>query len=230
DEPTTLEEFVQSSEQAEDIEQTLEEFGFDSDAVRAEDEDGTDEFDVTVGEVSEYVREDLVLLARFLTIFIGDVSEDSDTLSDEVVEVRSWLDSIGVGSLPDPPEDADELVYPHKELEDVLDETREFYEAVFAVREFRDPKIDRLVEVLNQRDDKVLIFTQYRATARYLHSTLVGEEESPLTHENSAMVVGGDENKRDVIKRFAPKASGYQETLEESSETELEYVVATDTL
>jgi len=48
--------------------------------------------------------------------------------------------------------------------------------------------------------------------------------------ENSAVVKGGDENKQDIIKRFAPEASGYQQTLAESDETELQYVVATDTL
>jgi len=101
DEPKTLEDYVRSSEEAEDIEQTLEEFGFDSEAVRADDVDGDgDEIDVTVGEVSEFIREDLALLARFLTIFIGDVARDSETLSDEIVGVRSWLDSVGVGTLP----------------------------------------------------------------------------------------------------------------------------------
>jgi len=106
----------------------------------------------------------------------------------------------------------------------------DFYEAVFALRDFRDPKIDRLAEVLNGYDQKVLIFTQYRATADYVHRTLVDNESSPMTMENSAVVKGGDENKQDIIKRFAPEASGYQQTLAESDETELQYVVATDTL
>jgi len=94
----------------------------------------------------------------------------------------------------------------------------DFYEAVFALRDFRDPKIDRLAEVLNGYDQKVLIFTQYRATADYVHRTLVDNESSPMTMENSAVVKGGDENKQDIIKRFAPEASGYQQTLAESDE------------
>ena len=108
--------------------------------------------------------------------------------------------------------------------------TREFYEAVFSLRGFRDPKIDKLADVLNYHDKKVLIFTQYRATADYVYRTLRDNPDSPLTPDNSAVTKGGDENKQDIIKRFAPEAAGYQQTLGESGETELQYVVATDTL
>jgi len=58
----------------------------------------------------------------------------------------------------------------------------------------------------------------------------LNNSESPLTEANSAVVKGGDENKQDVIQRFAPEASGYQQTLAESGKSELQYVVATDTL
>jgi hypothetical protein len=121
-------------------------------------------------------------------------------------------------------------LYPQSDLEDVDSATRDFYESVFSLREFRDPKIDQLGEVLQTTDEKVLVFTQYRATADYVYRTLRNDPDTPLTEGNSAVVKGGDENKRAVIQRFAPEASGYQQTLAESGESELQYVVATDTL
>ncbi len=235
-ESETLDDFVEGRDAAEDLEQTLEEFGFDATAVRADgsdESDDTDELaDATIGEVITYIREDLTLLAYFLSQFIGDVARDSGDVSDQAVSTRQWLHEHNAGVLPDVPEDElNPILYPQSDLSNVDEATREFYDAVFSLREFRDPKIDRLADVLNGYDDeKILIFTQYRATADYVHRTLLNNPESPLTQDNSAVVKGGDENKQDVIQRFAPEASGYQRTLAESAESELQYVVATDTL
>ncbi|WP_135851108.1 helicase-related protein [Halorussus salinus] len=232
DADTTIGDFVEGSDAAEDLEQTLEEFGFDSGALQANEDDTDNELtEVTVSEVKTYIREDLTLLAYFLSRFIGRVAKDSGTIADMEVELEQWLANHGAAVLPDIPEDdPNPVLYPQQDLSDADSATRDFYEGVFALREFRDPKINRLSNVLNEYDQKVLIFTQYRATADYVHRTLVNDENSPMTTENSAVVKGGDENKQNIIKRFAPEASGYQQTLAESNETELQYVVATDTL
>ncbi len=232
EQPETLDDFVQGADAVEDLEQTLEEFGFDTTAVRAEDPDSEKELaDATVGEVITYIREDLTLLAYFLSQFIGDVSHDSGTVSDLSVSTRQWLHEHNAGILPDIPEDElNPILYPHSDLRDVDAVTHDYYEAVFSLREFRDPKVDRLADVLNDHDQKVLIFTQYRATADYVYRTLRDNPNSPLTGANSAVIKGGDENKQAIIQRFAPEASGYQQTLAESGESELQYVVATDTL
>jgi len=235
-ESETLDDFVEGSDAAEDLEQTLEEFGFDTTAVRADedtDSDSPDELaDATIGEVKTYIREDLTLLAYFLSQFVGDIAQDAGDVSDQAVSTRQWLHDHDAGVLPDvPEEELNPILYPRSDLSDVDEATREFYEAVFSLREFRDPKVKRLVDVLNGYDDeKVLVFTQYRATADYVHRTLLNDPDSPLTEANSAVVKGGDENKQDVIQRFAPEASGYQQTLAETGESELQYVIATDTL
>jgi superfamily II DNA/RNA helicase len=230
----TIDDFVEGKDAAEDLEQTLEEFGFDSTAVRADGDDGNTESelaDATIGEVRDYIREDLTLIAYFLTQFIGDVAHDAGDVSNHAVTVRQWLYDHNARTLPNVPEEELNLVlYPTSDLTEVDSATRGFYEAVFSLREFRDPKIDRLAKVLQNHDQKVLIFTQYRGTADYVYRTLRDNPNSPLTAANSAVVKGGDENKQDIIQRFAPQASGYQSTLAESGETELQYVVATDTL
>jgi len=236
EESETLDDFVEGSDAAVDLEQTLEEFGFDTTAVRADEKresDATNELaDATIAEVKTYIREDLTLLAYFLSQFIGDIARDAGDVSDHAVSTRQWLHDHNAGVLPDvPEEDMNPILYPRSDLSNVDEATREFYEAVFSLREFRDPKIERLADVLNGYDEeKVLVFTQYRATADYVHRALLNNPDSPLTNANSAVVKGGDENKQDVIQRFAPEASGYQQTLAESGESELQYVVATDTL
>ncbi|TKX38084.1 helicase-related protein [Halorubrum sp. CGM4_25_10-8A] len=232
----TLDDFVEGDDATEDLEQTLEEFGFDTTAVRADEDtetDAPDELaDATIGEVKTYIREDLTLIAYFLSQFIGDIAQDSGDVSDQAVSTRQWLHEHNAGVLPDvPEEELNPILYPRSDLSDVDGATREFYEAVFSLREFRDPKVERLTNVLNGYDnEKVLVFTQYRATADYVHRTLLDDPDSPLTEANSAVVKGGDDNKQDVIQRFAPEASGYQQTLAESGEDELQYVIATDTL
>jgi len=230
----TLEDFVEDEETAEDIEQTLEEFGFDTDAVRSDggEQSEQDELaDATVAEVKTYIREDLTLLAYFLQLFIGDVAKHGDDVSDHSVTVRQWLQENHAGVLPEVPQnEQNPLLYPRSDLTEADEATRDFYEAVFRLREFRDPKIDELANVLQNNEGKVLIFTQYRATADYVYRSLRDDENSPLTRDNSAVVKGGDENKQDIVRRFAPEAAGYQQTLSESGENELTYVVATDTL
>ncbi len=232
DQPETLDNFVEGEDAVEDLEQTLEEFGFDTTAVRADDTDSEEELaDASVGEIVTYIREDLTLLAYFLSQFIGDVSHDSDNVNDLAVSTRQWLHDHNVGVLPEvPEEEVNPILYPQSDLSGVDTATHDFYEAVFSLREFRDPKVDRLADVLTNHDQKVLVFTQYRATADYVYRTLRDNPNSPLTEANSAVIKGGDENKQDVIQRFAPEASGYQETLDESGESELQYVIATDTL
>ncbi|WP_226024010.1 helicase-related protein [Halomicrobium salinisoli] len=232
--PSTLDDFVEGEDAAADLEGTLEEFGFDTGALRSDGGDDDSEFelaDATVGEVKTYIREDLTLLAYFLSRFIGRVAEDTGNVADAEVELEKWLSEHGASVLPDvPEEEQNPILYPGQDLADADVATLDFYEAVFSLREFRDPKIDRLGEVLEGYDQKVLVFTQYRATADYVHRTLVEDPDAPLTDANSAVVKGGDENKQDIIKRFAPEAAGYQQTLAESEESELQYVVATDTL
>ncbi|SEP11415.1 SNF2 family N-terminal domain-containing protein [Halorientalis persicus] len=231
DAPVTLAEFVGSEEEAHQIEEALEEFGFDSGAVRADESGEMDELeDATIGDLITYVQEDLTLLAYFLAMFISQVAEQPGELGDLSVTINQWLGQNGLSGIPDMPDDEiNPRIYPGQSLDNVIEKTQDFYDAVFSLKRFRDPKIDELCEVIDSYDKKILVFTQYRATADYVYESL-RRESSKVTASNSAVVKGGDENKQDIIKRFAPEASGYQSTLKETDEQELQYVVATDTL
>jgi len=250
-------ELIEDSEAAtEMVHRTLEEFGIDAEAAAADaaaltdggtvagDEDtferAADLADVTVGEVKTYIREDLALLANFLALFIRDIIADDGArreVSDGWAHLREWLTERGAQCIP-PAEEHDVgamagRVYPQSDLEGIGEASERFYEAVFRAGSFRDPKLGRLADLLNSYagDEKVLIFSEFQTTAEYLHDALTGQDSaSPLTGRNSAVVTGNSSNKRKTVKRLAPEANSYTDAIEEGRDSEIDFLVATDTL
>lgn len=250
-------ELIEDSEAAtEMVHRTLEEFGIDAEAAAADaatladggtvadDEDmpewAADLADVTVGEVKMYIREDLALLANFLALFIRDIIADENArseVSDGWAHLRGWLSDRGAQRIP-PAEERDVgamagRIYPQADLEGIGEASERFYEAVFWAESFRDPKLTRIADLLNSYagDEKVLIFTEFQTTAEYLHDALTDPDSAaPLTDRNSAVVTGNSSNKRKTVKRLAPEANNYTEAIEEERDSEIDFVVATDTL
>lgn len=90
-----------------------------------------------------------------------------------------------------------------------------------------DAKLQKLHELMrrpNLQSGKVLIFTQYADTARYLYDNLVNE----VGQEELEVIFSGDKSKARVVGRFAPRAN--PEFRLPSGDTELRVVVATDVL
>lgn len=250
-------ELVEDSEAAtEMVHRTLEEFGIDAEAAAADaaaltdggtvaDDGDTPEWaadlaDVTVGEVKTYIREDLALLANFLALFIRDIIADETArgeVSDGWAHLRGWLTDRDAQRIP-PAEERDVgamtgRIYPQSDLEGIGEASERFYEAVFWAESFRDPKLGRLADLLNgyAGEEKVLIFTEFQTTAEYLHDALTDPDSAaPLTDRNSAVVTGNSSNKRKTVKRLAPEANNYTEAIEEGRDSEIDFVVATDTL
>ncbi len=226
-----LEDFTQNEETAEGLQSTLEELGFDDSVARQGDDVVDDLEKAEVGDVIKFIREDLAMLSHFASQFVTGIAPQDEELNDLKHTTDNWLREKGLNKIPDvPPTKYDEVVYPGTDLEDAVEELEPFYNRIFDIQEFKDTKVDRLAKVLNKQDGKTIIFTQYRATADYIYDQLLDSDESPMTRENSAVVKGGDKNKQDVVKRFSPGSTGYQSTLDEEGENELDYVVATDTL
>ncbi len=250
-------ELIEDSEAAtEMVHRTLEEFGIDAEAaaadaaaltdggVVAEDEDtpewAADLADVTVGEVKTYIREDLALLANFLALFIRDIIADDTArreVSDGWAHLREWLTERGTQRIPPAEEHGvgamSGRIYPQSDLEGIGEASERFYEAVFWAESFRDPKLGRLADLLNgyAGDEKVLIFSEFQTTAEYLYDALTDQDSAaPLTDRNSAVVTGNSSNKRKTVKRLAPEANNYTDVIEEGRDSEIDFVVATDTL
>lgn len=72
-----------------------------------------------------------------------------------------------------------------------------------------DPKLERLIRLLDHelRGEKVLLFTEYRDTARYLWRALVRRGGVALIDGAGAFLGTGPTWRRAVIERFAPHAN-----------------------
>ena len=94
----------------------------------------------------------------------------------------------------------------------------------------RDDKLQRLIHLLQTdpvlRDHKVLLFTEYRDTARYLHAQLAAAGIGPLAEVDSTV-----KNRSAVIRAFSPY---YNESssaeLAAEGRAEIRVLIATDVL
>jgi superfamily II DNA/RNA helicase len=227
---STLEEFVEE-EDADGLREVMGEVGLDR-TIKLGGKDAGDELSrATVEDIMEFIREDLVMLGKFASMFVSGIAPENRQLNEKTHELKNWLRDESLDRIPDVERGRyDERVFPSKNLEDANDRLSDFYEAAFEAEKFEDEKVKLLGETLNSIDGKAVIFTQYKPTADYVHDSLVESEDSPLTRSNSAVVKGGDSNKRDIIKRFSPGSAGYQSVVEDDTVSEIDYVVATDTL
>jgi len=231
EENKTLEDFTQNELVAEDLHEALEDLGLDETIVR-KGEDMTDDLaKSSVQDIKKFIYEDLSLLAHFSSMFITGIAPKNEEINSEKHRIDNWLREKDLDKIPDiEPQEFDRPIYPTKNLSGALDSLKGFYNCMFQLERFKDTKIKRLIDVLSEKNGKVVIFTQYRATADYVYERLLEHPQSPLNNSNSAVVKGGDRNKQKIVKRLSPEAAGYQSTLKETEETELDYVVATDTL
>jgi len=101
------------------------------------------------------------------------------------------------------------------------------YELVEPITPEEDAKLQTLIESLSRlplSKGKVLIFTQYADTAKYLYRNLNPGEK----REDIAEIYSTHGSKASIVGRFAPKAN--PEYVRRSTEPELMLVVATDVL
>lgn len=87
-----------------------------------------------------------------------------------------------------------------------------------------DDKMQVLTYILTSclKNKKVLIFTQYKDTARYVYNKL----KSNIQDLNIEVIDGSNKaNKQDIINRFAPKANSF-----EVSNNEIDILISTDIL
>lgn len=148
-----------------------------------------------------------------------DVEEDDDVVSDEERAAVVKLDrsEYRVGDM------ISETYLDLNEIVRFLSETRKFNPE-------HDDKLKKLVRLLKTKEleaEKVLIFTEFADTARYLHRRL---KESGV--EGVAQIDSGTKGKRaDLIKRFSPyyndSSSG---DLAASGLTEIRVLISTDVL
>ncbi|MGD1045759.1 MAG: helicase-related protein [Bacteroidota bacterium] len=98
------------------------------------------------------------------------------------------------------------------------------------ITEKRDDKLKSLIDLLESdrelRTKKVIIFTQYRDTARYLYRQLKDAIKGPMEELDSTC----KKDREVIIKRFAPYYNCTEEELPEYLEKPIRVLISTDVL
>ncbi len=147
-------------------------------------------------------------------------------------------------------EEADEDVVPEEMLETVTQLSRKEYEVVEMMQETfldldqivtfleeakkfkpsHDDKLKKLIRLLKSKDlegKKVLIFTEFADTARYLFRQLTESEIDGVAEVDSAT----KGNRADILKRFSPYYNGANvATLREQGKSDIRVLISTDVL
>jgi hypothetical protein len=111
-----------------------------------------------------------------------------------------------------------------------LDQLSAFLEETRKFEARRDDKLQRLVRLLNSEDlkgHKVLIFTEFADTARYLYHELASRGISRLAQVDS----GTQKNRAQVIREFSPYYNrSSSPELASNGEREIDILISTDVL
>ncbi len=110
----------------------------------------------------------------------------------------------------------DHLIKDNEALEEILEKVGEWQSQ-------NDEKLKELINLISDRhkNDKVLIFTQYADTAKYLY-----EQLQLHNIQNVACATGGSENPTLLANRFSPISNEYKF----SNDKEIRVLIATDVL
>lgn len=109
-----------------------------------------------------------------------------------------------------------------------LKEDYEIFKSILSILDdtfLHDNKLDTLVNLLNSelKNRKILLFTQYKDTARYIYNKL----KENIVDLNIEVIDGSNKiNKQDIINRFAPKANNFNIL----DDNEIDILISTDIL
>jgi hypothetical protein len=148
-----------------------------------------------------------------------DDADDEDVVPPEFLEAVDRLDREEY----DVVEMMQETFLDLDEMVTFLEEARKFEPA-------QDDKLKKLIRLLKSKDltnEKVLIFTEFADTARYLKRQLVDAGIAGVEQVDSAT----KRNRADVIERFSPYYNGSSSPeLERESRDEIRVLISTDVL
>ncbi|MGI8551456.1 MAG: helicase-related protein [Dehalococcoidia bacterium] len=163
------------------------------------------------------------------TVAPGTRSNDLDASA----EARAVLDT-----LPKLDPAQHDLQRLHNDLRQDVDALREVWHEIATITPAEDAKLRRLQELLADelKGQKVLVFTYYKDTARYLFRQLSSDEPSVAAWRARAgepvikrMDSGADSRERvNLVAHFAPRANGSSELV--GSSAEVDVLISTDVL
>jgi hypothetical protein len=124
----------------------------------------------------------------------------------------------------------------HRALQEDVDALTDIWHDIKDIRIGQDVKLQQLKNLLETElhGQKVIVFTYYKDTARYIYRALMSDENaawreqlgSPNIRRIDSTVKTGDRLR--VVEHFAPIASGYPEIV--GSDEEVDLLISTDVL
>lgn len=190
----------------------------------------------------EYIQEDILLdSASFqvaMRLLEDDDADDEDstpasraTQIDAVTEARALIESLPRLDLSK--YDRRKL---HHDLTEDIDALTTIWHDIKRIGHSQDAKLQRLQNLLETElpDKKVLIFTYYKDTARYLYQMLTGEQSAAWRQRlGDPHIRVIDSNIRPVdrtrlVEAFAPVASGQSDLM--GTPREIDILICTDVL
>lgn len=158
----------------------------------------------------------------YCNVFLKSINEGFVVCKKDIFNIDGYdIDDKFKISLDDYSGNIQELTKELKEdylvLEDILQVLEESL--------LKDNKVETLINILNSelRNNKILIFTQYKDTARYIYFKL----KENIAGLNIEVIDGSNKgSKQDIINRFAPKANKFDLV----DDNEIDILVSTDIL
>jgi len=172
---------------------------------------------------SETIRRLLRIHRRFLESLEENIipagEEAQDIIYSEDVDIVDALEKLKEVSKKYQADDfeIDEL---KQDLINDIDILSDISKYLKNVPESCDKKFDELTKILNKhKQEKVLIFSEYADTVKYLHKRLEGKID------NLCFVTSGVKDTISIIRRFSPKSNDY---VLKDKENPIDVVVSTD--
>ncbi|WP_419918210.1 helicase-related protein [Candidatus Poriferisocius sp.] len=163
-----------------------------------------------------------------LSLALGDMEDEEnedDADADEDVIPPEMLEAVEV--LPRNEYDLETIL---EQTFDDLDEIAKFLEVTRRLTPTQDDKVQKLVRLLRSNQLaglKVLVFTEFADTARYVENELKAAEIEGLERIDS----GSTLNRTEAIRRFSPYYNGSSTAeLARAGQTEIQVLVSTDVL
>lgn len=190
---------------------------------------------------AEYVQDDILLDAASFQNALRLLDDDDEDADDAPASRATALDAHAdaraiIGALPR----LDAAKYDrrklHRALQDDIDALTEIWHDIGGISIERDAKLQQLKQLLETelRGQKVILFTYYKDTARYLHHALAGEAGAewrarlgePTIRRVDSSVKSADRAR--IIEHFAPVAAGHPDVA--GTDAEVDVLIATDVL
>lgn len=172
---------------------------------------------------SETIRRLLRIHKRFLESLEAGIvpagEEAQDIIYSEDVDISDKLEELEEASKKYQVDDF-EMEELKQDLENDVNVFGDISEFLERVPESSDKKFSELVRLLDRhRKEKVLIFSEYADTVKYLHRRLKAKTD------NLSFVTSKTKDATSIIRRFAPKANDYKL---KDKESPIDVVVSTD--